>query len=65
MAPTRRSTTIGISTTTRDALKELGIEAESYDQIAARLVARARYEAFYDKQLRILQTEDFVPLDEI
>ena len=58
-------TTIQIETSTREELKKYGIKGEKYDEIIKRLVELARRQEFYERQKRILETEEFVPLDKI
>ena len=56
-------TTIRISTGTRDDLKGLGFKDETYEEILRRLVKQARLLAAYEREKRILETEEFAPLD--
>jgi hypothetical protein len=56
-------TTIRISTNTRDDLKDLGFKDETYEEILRRLVKQARLLAVYEREKRILETEEFAPLD--
>ena len=56
-------TTIRISTSTRDDLKDLGFKDETYEKILRRLVKQARLQAVYEREKRILETEEFAPLD--
>ncbi len=58
-------TTIQISKMTRDRLKKLGTKGETYDQVLMRLIEVARKSAFFKDIDRILETEEFVPLEEI
>lgn len=58
-------TTIQISKMTRDELRQLGRKGETYDQVLFRLIEMARKTAFYKDIDRILETEEFVPLEEI
>jgi hypothetical protein len=58
-------TTIQISKVTRDQLRQLGTKGETYDQLVLRLIEMARMSAFFTDVDRILQTEEFVPLDQI
>jgi predicted CopG family antitoxin len=57
-------TTIPISTEVRDQLKRLASKGETYDDLLRRLVADARARLLYEREKRILETEEFVPLDE-
>ena len=56
-------TTIRISMDTRDDLKGLGFKDETYEEILRRLVKQARLLAVYEREKRILETEEFAPLD--
>ena len=58
-------TTIPVSKETRDALKKLGRKDETYDDILKNLVKAAEIRKFYDEIERILETEEFVPLDKV
>ena len=56
-------TTIQISKETRDLLRQLGKKGETYDQVLNRLIEFAQKAAFYKDIDRILETEEFVPLE--
>jgi hypothetical protein len=56
-------TTIRITTATRDDLKDLGFKDETYEEILRRLVKQARLLAVYEREKRILESEEFAPLD--
>jgi len=58
-------TTIQLSKVTRDQLRQLGRKGETYDQVLNRLIDMARRTAFFMDIDRILETEEFVPLEEI
>ena len=58
-------TTIQISKMTREELRRLGRKGETYDQVLNRLIAMARRAAFFVDIDRILETEEFVPLEEV
>ena len=58
-------TTIQIESSTREELKKYGIKGEKYDKIIKRLVEIAKRHEFYERQKRILETEEFVPLDKV
>lgn len=58
-------TTIQIARDTRDELRAVGRKNETYDQLIHRLIETARRAEFFDDIDRILETEEFVPLDEI
>ncbi len=58
-------TTIQISKVTRDELRLLGRKGETYDQLLVRLIELARMSAFFQDVERILDTEEFVPLEDV
>jgi hypothetical protein len=58
-------TTIQISKITRDRLRKLGRKGETYDQVLNRLIEMARKAAFFKDIDRILDTEEFVPIEEL
>ncbi|HLC67825.1 MAG TPA: hypothetical protein VJI12_02975 [archaeon] len=59
------TTTIPISKEVRDALKRTGRKDETYDDVIRNLLKAAEIKKFYDEMERILETEEFVPLDKI
>lgn len=58
-------TTIQIQKDTRDRLREIGHKGETYDKLIRRLMKAAREIEFYADLDRIVDKEEFVPLDEI
>lgn len=58
-------TTIQISKMTREQLRHLGRKGETYDQVLNRLIEMARKSAFFKDVDRILETEEFAPLEEV
>lgn len=58
-------TTIQITQDTREQLKELGRKGETYDQLIGRLVKLAKRTEFFDEIDRIIETEEFVSIDEL
>ena len=58
-------TTIQINKDTREELRELGKKGETYDQLIHRLIELAKRVEFFEDIDRILETEEFVPLDEV
>ncbi len=59
-------TTIPIYKQTRQMLRSFGFKGETYDQIIKRLMEKAEYVAFMERQYKILSKKDeFIPLDEI
>ncbi|MFA5896654.1 MAG: hypothetical protein WC985_07090 [Thermoplasmata archaeon] len=57
-------TTIPVSKEVRDRLKRLASKGETYDALLRRLVEDAETRLLYERERRILETEEFVPLDE-
>ena len=58
-------TTIMINKEVRDQLKKYGYKDETYNQILLRLIERAKKEMFFERQKRILETEEFVGLEKV
>ena len=59
-------TTIPIHKKTRERLRSFGYKGETYDEIVERLMEKAEYIVFMERQYEILsKKEDFFPLDEI
>ncbi len=58
------TTTIPISREVRDRLKRLASKGETYDALLRRMIADAEARLLYEREKRILETEEFVPLDE-
>ncbi len=54
-----------IRTETRDVLRQMGFKGETYDQIIRNLVEKAKRQMLYERQKKILETEEFVPLDKV
>nr|MDO8087358.1 hypothetical protein [Candidatus Sigynarchaeum springense] len=59
------STSIPIRKETRNRLKTLGQKGETYDEIIGKLIEIAEQVDFFNKQKRILEDEEFIPLDRI
>jgi len=59
------TTTIPLSKETRDLLKKYGQKGETYDELIRRLLEMAEQIEFARAQKRILETEEFVPLDQV
>jgi len=57
-------TTIQISRDTREQLRDLGKKGETYDQLLLRLIELARRGKFFEEIDRIIENEEFVPLDD-
>ena len=59
------TTTIPLRKETRDLLKRYGRKGETYDELIRRLLDVAEKVEFARKQKRILEEEEFVPLDRV
>jgi len=57
-------TTIPVSTEVRDRLKRLASKGETYDEFLRRVIEVVEAKLLYDREKRILETEEFVPLDQ-
>lgn len=58
-------TTIQIEKETREELKKLGQKGETYNDILERMIELAEKEKFFLEQKKILESDEFVDLDEI
>ncbi len=58
-------TTIQIQKETREELREFGKKGETYEEVIKKLMEIARRVEFFEDIDRILETEEFVSLDEI
>jgi hypothetical protein len=59
------TTTVAVSKQTQDLLKNVGRKGETYDQVINRLYNLAKRQLFYEKQKKILDEEEFTPIDSI
>ena len=59
-----RLTTIPVSKEIRDRLKGLASEGETYDDLLRRLIGDEEARLLYLREKRILETDEFIPLDE-
>jgi len=59
------TTTIPLSKETRDLLKKYGQKGETYDELIRRLLEMAERMEFARVQKRILENEEFVPIDQV
>ncbi|MGI0148121.1 MAG: DUF7557 family protein [Thermoplasmata archaeon] len=57
-------TTIAISSEIRDRLKRLAEKGETYDALLRRMIRDAEARILYEREKRILETEEFTPLGE-
>jgi hypothetical protein len=58
-------TTIQIDKRTREALRDFGKKGETYDEVITKLMKLARQVRFYEDIDRIIESEEFVDIDEI
>ena len=58
-------TTIQIQKETREELREFGKKGETYEDVIKKLMEIAKRVEFFEDIDRILETEEFVSLDEI
>jgi predicted CopG family antitoxin len=58
-------TTIQIRKETREELRDFGKKNETYDEVIHKLMEVAKRVAFFEDIDRILETEEFVPLEKI
>jgi len=59
------TTTIPLTKETRNLLKKFGQKGETYDELIRRLLEYAEQLEFANRQKRILDEEEFVPLDQV
>ena len=59
------ATTISLTTQTRDMLKSFGDKGESYDEIIRRLVREAGWKRLDARWNKILEGDDFIPLEDL
>lgn len=58
-------TTIAVSPSTRDLLRELGNKGDTYDDIILRLLRDAGWKHMDTRWNEILRNDVFIPLDEL
>ncbi|MFQ5909321.1 MAG: hypothetical protein ACE5IJ_01195 [Thermoplasmata archaeon] len=58
-------TTIPISKEVRDRLKRLASKDETYDKLLRRLIEDAEKRILYERERRILESEEFLSLDDV
>jgi hypothetical protein len=59
------TTTIPLTKETRDLLKRYGRKGETYDELIRRLLRVAEQVEFAKRQKRILEEEEFVPIEQV
>ena len=59
------STTIAVSSATKETLRLLGEKGESFDHIIQKLIEKAAWEELDNKWNKILTEDEFISLDEL
>ena len=59
------NTTIALSVETKEALRSMGSKGESYEHIVRRLIREATIKRLNDRWDRILEEDEFFPLEEL
>lgn len=59
------TTTVAVTYETKEMLRHLGEKGESYDEIIARLIKEASWKILDERWNRILEEDEFIPLDEL
>ncbi len=59
------TTTVAVTYETKEMLRHLGEKGESYDVIIARLIKEASWKKLDERWNRILEEDEFIPLDEL
>lgn len=59
------NTTIAISVETKEALRTMGSKGDSYERIVRRLIREAAMKRLNDRWNKILEEDEFFPLDEL
>ncbi|MFQ5911078.1 MAG: hypothetical protein ACE5IJ_10225 [Thermoplasmata archaeon] len=59
------ATTISIKLGTKEMLKQMGRKGQTYDEIIRELVERASIKELDRRWNRILEEEEFIPLEEL
>jgi len=59
------ATTIAVSYETKEMLRLLGEKGESYDDILKKLIKRSAWKKLDNRWNKILEEDDFIPLDEL
>lgn len=57
------ATTIAVSSETKEMLRLLGEKGESYDDIVRKLLERSAWKKLDSKWNKILEEDEFIPLD--
>lgn len=65
MAMETMATTISLDEETKEMLRRLGDKGETYDEIIRRLIEEAGWANLDDRWNEILESDEFIPLDEL
>ncbi len=57
------TTTIAVSSETKEMLRLLGEKGESYDDILKKLIQRSAWKKLDNRWNKILEEDEFIPLD--
>ena len=59
------TTTISLRTDTKEMLRKIGSKGQTYDEVIRELIERASIKELDARWNRILEDEEFIPLDEL
>ncbi len=59
------TTTVSLRKETRELLRKLGSKGQTYDEVIRDLIERASIKELDARWNRILEDEEFIPLDEL
>ncbi len=59
------TTTVAVSHETKELLRQLGEKGESYDDVINKLIIEASWKKLDDRWNKILEEDEFIPLDEL
>jgi hypothetical protein len=59
------NTTIAVTQETKKALQQLGTKGETYDSIIKKLLNRSAWKKLDEKWSKILNEDEFIPLNEL
>ncbi len=59
------TTTISLRKETKEILRKLGSKGQTYDEVIRELVEKASIKELDSRWNRILEEEEFIPLDEL
>lgn len=59
------TTTVAVSYETKEMLRRLGEKDESYDKIIQKLIKEVGWKKLDERWNKILENDEFIPLDEL